>query len=382
MSRTNLEPVAHRVYRLSIASEALPEIRRVVELDGRSSLAALHGLIVQSFELELTDQLYGFSLNGRFDDAKTTYVGPGAEGQRAERALLFRLGLQLGKRFEYVVGARAARRFALEVLAIREVAQALPSPLLVESSGSAARLQRDPNSVAELVPLAEAFLAAHDLLEPFAEQLTELRAPLEPWEHDGSLLEDAGATAARRGQRSGAVSDEILPPLADAATAALTLLQVMGGDARRFLRLDERLSERSLGQRLLDLPLDLSAVGQHERALEVAEALAFVDPELVRGDSAIILARAGRRDEALAQLEDSLSRARDKSLVEAKAGDVHRVLGDPAAAEAYYRRSLSEAANDFDRGQALLRLVTCLVEGDRAAEASQLLASERARPKA
>jgi hypothetical protein len=92
--------MAHRVYRLSIAPEALPEIRRVVELDGRSSLAALHGLIVQSFELQVTDELYGFSLNGRFDDAKTTYVGPRAEGQRAERALLFRLGLQSGKRFE------------------------------------------------------------------------------------------------------------------------------------------------------------------------------------------------------------------------------------------------------------------------------------------
>jgi tetratricopeptide (TPR) repeat protein len=374
--------VAHRVYRLSIAPEAHPEIRRVVDLDGRSSLGALHGLIVQSFELPVTDELYGFSLNGRFDDAKTIYVGPGAEGQRAERALLFRLGLKPGKRFHYLLGARAARRFVLEVLAISEVPQPQAFASLVESSGSAARVQRDPSSVAELVPLAEAFLSAHDLLEPFAEQLTELRAQLEPWEHEGSQLEDPSATPARRGPRSVPVPEEVLPLLADAAMAALTLLQVMGGDARRFLRLDQRLSERSLGQRLLDLPLDLSAVGQHERALEVAEALAFVDPELVRGDSAIILARAGRRDDALALLDESLSRARDKSFVEAKAGDVHRVLGDSAAAEAYYRRSLSEAANEFDRSQAVLRLVTCLIESDRAAEASQLLASERARPKA
>jgi hypothetical protein len=372
--------VAHRVYRLSINPQASPEIRRVVDLDGRSSLAALHELIAQSFELVLSNELYVFALNGRFDDAKATYAGPGAEGQRAERALLFRLGLQPGKRLSYVLGTRSALHFTLEVLAVTEVAQALAHPVLVESSGSAARVQREPSSVAELVPLAEAFLSAHDLLAPFAEQLTQLRAELEPWEHDGSSLDDDAAPA-RSNERPAPAPGEAVSQLEAAASAALTLLQVLGGDLRRFLLLDQRLAERSLGQRLLDLPLDLSAVGQHERALAVAEALVFADAELVNGDSAIILARAGRRDEALARLDESLSRAQDRSLVEAKAGDVHRILGDRAAAEAYYRRSLSEAANDFDRSQAVLRLVTCLVEADRAAEASQLLAAERARPK-
>jgi tetratricopeptide (TPR) repeat protein len=146
-----------------------------------------------------------------------------------------------------------------------------------------------------------------------------------------------------------------------------------------FARLDERLHELGLGQRLLDLPLSLSAVGAHELALELADAVVFIDPELVRGDIAIVLARAGRREDALAKLEENLEGAKDKSLVEAKAGDVHRVLGDLAAAEAYYRRSIVEATTDFDRKQALLRLVTCLLDTDRAAEAHQLLAEERKR---
>jgi tetratricopeptide (TPR) repeat protein len=366
---------------LSISPESLPDTRRVVELDGRSSLAALHEMILQSFELSSDGELYGFAMNGHFDDAKATYVGAGAEGQRAERALLFRLGLQPGKRFEYLLGTRAARRFSVEVLAVDEVAQQLASPVLVEAIGSAAGVRNNSTSVSELVPLAEAFLVAHDLLEPFDERLTQLRAELEPWEHDGSLLDEEGATPARRSERAAPLPEEAISFLQDATLASLTLLQALGADLRRFLLLDERLPARSLGQRLLDLPLDLSAVGEHERALEVSAALSFVDAELVHGDLAIILARAGRRDEALARVDENLSTAKDKSLVEAKAGDVHRVLGDVAAAEAYYRRSLAEATSAFDRSQAVLRLVTCFVETGRAAEAGQLLTDERARAK-
>jgi tetratricopeptide (TPR) repeat protein len=361
---------------LSITPDGLPETRRVVELDGKSSLAALHELLVSSFELISSSELYGFSLNGRFDDPSALYVGAGAEGQRAERALLFRLGLRPGKRFEYVLGTRAARRFVIDVLAVDEVERPLDSPVLVEAVGSAAPLRNNATQVGDLVLLAEAFLTAHDQLEPFDELLAQARAELEPWEQDGSLLDEGSASP--RHQRPLSVPPEAALLLENAAAAALTLLQVLGNDLRRFLALDARLSARSLGQRLLDLPLDLAAVGEHDRALEVCEALRFIDAELVQGDMAIVLARAGRREEALARVEENLSAAKDKSLVEAKAGDVHRALGDVAAAEAYYRRSLAEATTDFDRSQALLRLVTCLVETGRALEASQLLTAERA----
>jgi uncharacterized protein YchJ len=143
------------------------------------------------------------------------------------------------------------------------------------------------------------------------------------------------------------------------------------------LRLDEWLIERSLGQRLLDLPLDLSAAGRHEQALQVARAVAFIDDELARADSAIVLARAGRRSEALAQLETNLGSAKDKSFVEAKAGDAHRALGDLAAAEAYYRQSLTLAETELDRSQATLRLVSCLLDAGRPEEANRLLSEER-----
>jgi hypothetical protein len=369
--------VAHRVYRLSVSPELAPEVRRVVELDGRSSLAELHQLILQGFGLRADDDLYGFSLSGRFDDAKSLFVGPALEGQRAERALLFRLGLRAGSSFAYLRDSGAETRFTIRVVDVSEVSQPLARAQLVESVGALevdvpenAEPQIEPADVVTLVPLAEAFLDAHDELEPFDEQLTLLRSELEPWEDDDELGRKAPEPRA-------ALPEASLALLRAAAERALLLLEAAGTDLPRFLRLDEWLIERSLGQRLLDLPLDLSAAGQHEQALQVSRAVAFIDDELARADSAIVLARAGRRSEALVQLETNLANAKDKSFIEAKSGDTHRALGDLVAAEAYYRQSLALAETELDRSQATLRLVSCLLDAGRPDEANRLLTEER-----
>jgi uncharacterized protein YchJ len=360
-----------------VSPELAPEVRRVVELDGRSSLAELHRLILQSFGLVADDDLYGFSLSGRFDDAKSLFVGPALEGQRAERALLFRLGLRAGSSFGYLRDSGAETRFTIRVVDVREAAQPLTHAQLIESVGvldsdvsESAEPQTEPAEVVTLVPLAEAFLDSHDALEPFDERVALLRSELEPWEGD----HDLGRAA--RGPRVD-LPETALALLVAAAERALLLLDAAGADLPRFLRLDEWLIERSLAQRLLDLPLDLSAAGLHEPALRVSRAIAFIDDELARADSAIVLARAGRAGEALAQLETNLANAKDKSFVEAKAGDTHRALGDLAAAEAYYRQSLAVATTDFDRSQATLRLVSCLLDAGRAEEANRLLSEER-----
>jgi uncharacterized protein YchJ len=359
-----------------VSPELAPDVRRVVVLDGRSSLAELHQLILQSFGMLGDDDLYGFSLSGRFDDAKSLFVGPALEGQRAERALLFRLGLRAGSSFGYLRDSGAETRFTIRVVDVSEVEQPLAYAQLIESVGvldadlpESAEPQTEPAEVVTLVPLAEAFLDAHDELEPFDEQLALLRSELEPWEE-----RELGRAASE--PRAG-LSEAAVVLLGAAAERALLLLEAAGTDLPRFLRLDEWLIERSLAQRLLDLPLDLSAAGQHEQALQVSRAIAFIDDELARADSAIVLARAGRRSEALAQLETNLESAKDKSFVEAKAGDTHRALGDLAAAEAYYRQSLTVATTDFDRSQATLRLVSCLLDAGRAEEANRLLSDER-----
>jgi tetratricopeptide (TPR) repeat protein len=100
----------------------------------------------------------------------------------------------------------------------------------------------------------------------------------------------------------------------------------------------------------------------------------------LRGDRAVILAQAGRRDEAVALVAQNLERAEDAALAEAKAGDAYRALGESDAAEAYYRRSLAEAKTAFERSEAVLRIVSLLSDAGREQDAARFLAEERKRP--
>jgi len=348
--------MTHRIYRLSISPEDEPEVRRVVDFDGRCSLAEVHGQIARSYRLDDSDHLYGFFTSGRYWDKATAYWHPRTGGPRADRALLFRLKLQPGQTCAYLLDFGKEHRFTVTVVSVRDAENPLAEPVLVESVGDAAapsdepadddEPDADPPELAELVPLAEAFLE-------FGEQLAEIEGP-----------EDA--------------PDRTAPILRASADAALALLRRLGGDSGLFFNLDEWLLKSSLAVQLLDLPLALMHVGELERGIELARALVFVDRELMQGDLAIVLAKAGRRDEALAQLATNLEQAEDALLVEAKAGETHRALGDLPAAEAYFRRALAEAKTTSDRLQSLIRLASCLLDQGREAEANDVLQAARA----
>jgi tetratricopeptide (TPR) repeat protein len=364
--------MAHRIFRLSISPEDVPEVRRVFDFDGRSSLADLHREVRASYGLNAGNPLYAFFMSGRFWDAKSAYLDPRADGERADKALLFRLGLTPNKTFAYLLDFGAEQHFVVTVREVRDSAQPLTAPQLVEAVGepqfavTAESEQPEPPELTELVPLAEAFLDADDDLDEFEAQLSAARIAAEPWEDDDQVAEPHDTAALL--DLSAAV-----PRLRAAAAAAESLVQALQGSLPRFLQLDEWLLERSLGTRLLDLPSSLALAGEFELALALTRALEFVDRELMQGDQAIILARAGRRAEALALVDKNLSQAQDAALVELKAGDTHRALGDLAAAEAYYRRSLELAQSPAARYDARLRLVTCLVHTGRDAEAQQQL---------
>jgi tetratricopeptide (TPR) repeat protein len=372
--------MAHRTFRFSLHPEDAPDVRRVIELDGRSSLAQLHLEIARAFGIEPGRELYAFFTSGRFWDASTAFLDPRAEGKRADKALLFRLGLPVGKSLAYLLGFKRERRFLVDLEAVTETPAALDAPRLLEASGEygagppeeAPAPEKDPPELAALVVLAEAFLDIDDQLDPFADELTAARARVEPWADTDAALGEL-TTFKAGAEPPTALNQEAIPIFHAAAAAALALIEGLNESVESFLKLDEWLLARALGTRLLDLPLSLALVGETDLALKVAGAMAFIDPELVQGDVAVILARAGRREEALARIERLLDGARDAALVEAKAGDTYRALGDSAAAEAYYRRSLAVAKTSSDRLHALLRLVTCLTDGGREVEASELL---------
>jgi uncharacterized protein YchJ len=351
--------MAHRTFRLSISPEDLPDVRRVIDFDGRATLADVHAQIAVAFGLDAT-QLHAFFTSGRFWDKQSAYLDSRAEGRGTDKSLLFRLNLSVGKSLAYLLNFAQEQHFLVSVLAITDVAQPLAAPTLVESVGDvpepqalvqatsgaddadASGADADPPELAELVRLAEVFLDAVEQLD---------------------ALEDEPETS----------SAQTAPLRRASGEAALALLSAIDGDAKSFFRLDDWLLQRSLSVRLLDLPLQLANAAEHELAISAARALAFVDRELMQGDLAIVLAKAGRRDEALAQLASNLDKAEDAALVEAKAGETHRALGDFPAAEAYFRRSLAEAKTNTDRLQALIRIASSLIDQGRDAEASELL---------
>jgi|SRR5450755_4115749 tetratricopeptide (TPR) repeat protein len=160
---------------------------------------------------------------------------------------------------------------------------------------------------------------------------------------------------------------------------ALELARALQDDLSLFAALSEYLSDQHFAELVLDLPARLAHAKQTDSALAVARAFEFIAPDKLRGDRAVALAQAGRRDDAVALVASNLEQADDIPLAEAKAGDAYRALGEDDAAEAYYRRSLSEAKTPFERSEAVLRIVSLLSDTGRVNDATQFLAEERRR---
>ena len=178
-----------------------------------------------------------------------------------------------------------------------------------------------------------------------------------------------------------------LVPIAEAVLAgsealedqsALALAQALNEDLRLLFELDGELADRGLIVHLLDLAQRLSLAGRPESALAVAQAFRFIAPDDLGGDIAVIHARAGHRELALAEVEANLAGAKDRSVAEAKAGDTYRALGEDDSAEVYYRRSLSEAQNQADGSAAALRLTSFLLDVGRDADAGAFVSERRA----
>lgn len=168
--------------------------------------------------------------------------------------------------------------------------------------------------------------------------------------------------------------------LPGAARAALALAHSLAEDLRALFELDQRIPSDGLLLRVLALPLELSSAGETELALSVARAFSFAARAELSGDVAVILARAGRRAEALAQLDTNLSAASNPYVAEAKAGDVYRALGELDAAEAYYHRALAIAGNDSDRSEAILRITSFLLDSGRDVDADAFVKAQGKAP--
>lgn len=91
---------------------------------------------------------------------------------------------------------------------------------------------------------------------------------------------------------------------------------------------------------IANLPLSLERLGMVDEALEICARMApLYEAENFLGDRAQILARAGRREDALQQVKANLAQFPDDPWVRINAGDVHMELGDLTKTEAVYRQA-------------------------------------------
>ena len=97
---------------------------------------------------------------------------------------------------------------------------------------------------------------------------------------------------------------------------------------------------------LIELPMALAWRGLVDEAVKVGDALAELDQDneaMFANDVAVILAEAGRGDEALRRVEQNLRRFPDDLWTQIHAGDVHLALSDRSRAEQAFRDALAMA---------------------------------------
>ena len=132
---------------------------------------------------------------------------------------------------------------------------------------------------------------------------------------------------------------------------------------------------------LVDLPFALARHGFIDEAATIGARYAeIIEAENFLGDRAIILAEAGRREEALTQLTENFLRFPHDPWIIIKGGDVHDVLEQPEQAERLYRQGVELAGDDdYTRAGAVERLIHLLDKAGRTEESEALIDAEEQR---
>ena len=158
------------------------------------------------------------------------------------------------------------------------------------------------------------------------------------------LLTDLGRASDRdrRGPRPEA-------DLRSDAELALELATRLAGEPEVFAEL--MVADVLSDEWLIELPMALAAGGLVDQAVAVGDALAELDQDnsaMFASDVAVILAEAGRRQQALARVEQNLSKFPDDVWTHIHAGDVHLALTDHASAERAFRDAITVARSQGD----------------------------------
>ncbi|MEI9942511.1 MAG: SEC-C metal-binding domain-containing protein [Pseudomonadota bacterium] len=367
--------MSHRVFRLSISPDDAPEVRRVIDFDGRNTLHDVHELMQKTLSVGDDDHLYAFFLSGKYWDQSSEYVDPRTDGARADRVPLFRLKLRAGQRFVYVYDYGEEHRYSLSVVSVTETEAPLPNPVVIESVGDARRSPEDfdfDENDDEDEGGGDEGGDDEGGGDEGGDDENETDPALEgPFKLAAAVVEQIEALD---DLGEGASSEETRPLLRKLGEATLAFVLGLDGN-RQLLGAVDR--EFDLAGDLLTIPARLSAAGEVDLAVRIAEALYFVEPDYMNGEIALVHARAGDRERALALVLTNLETATEPYIAEYKAGDVYRELGEADAAEAYYRRALAIAETATARSEATLRIASLMIDNGREADAAAFVTQQR-----
>lgn len=225
------------------------------------------------------------------------------------------------------------------------------------------------------------FLHVHDYGSP---RWHELRVTaVREYEGVGRLriLERIMPASAEEGSLACRVSAVVVNSCADLPMGARAVALEGALSVAKELLGSSRAELDSLGQQLgldlagwlIQLPFELAHAGLVDPALDLAARCAEVlEVPQSLGDRAVILAEAGRADDARAQVTEMLARFPYEEWLALKGGDALQALGDVARAEELFRQGLAQAESDYDREGALERLIPLLEQQGRTAEVATL----------
>ncbi len=335
-------PVRTLVYR--VFPEGFPTIWRLVELKETQTLQDLHKVMVQSFGLK-GKHLYAFYMSGKRWDSDTEYGGPAAgTPKKAIKAELGKLKLAKGKTFLYIFNFIKESWFVVEYMEDQTVVPKVSYPNILESVGE---LPEEAPSLEESLP------------EPLKRWAAKFKPVLETW-----VLSRAKA----RGPK-------------DVQAAVLQLKEIEDLLKKRGQEIWP-LMEEVTGMLLVDwirsLPADFAKRDRADEALRICDTFSvFADEEYFLSEKALVYAHMGRRERALQQIRENVTRSPENPRIITMAAEAFLKLEEAGHAERLFRKALDLANDDInERERILVKLSAMLEDNERTEEVTELIRSE------
>jgi tetratricopeptide (TPR) repeat protein len=395
-----------QTYKLRITPWHADGVHRVIEFRGGNTLHDLHDAIQRAFALD-DDHLYAFFMNHALWSKEFAFGGPGSDFPDASRKRLADLGLKANKRFLYLFDFGDELTFEVRVAGFGEETRGESYPRVVESVGDAPPQYEDEYAehdhsheavsvdaaTLELLSRAKRFVDAYDAM--FAESLEGLGPASELDDAEGldPSFEDDDVDEDDRFDED-AEEDEALDfPDEDELLAGLPADRILEeaalveqivasarGDTGRMHHLTAHAIDGDVSGWMLSLPQRLTDAGHPARAADIVQVLLPAFPsDSLRFMLPLLLAAAGRKDEALGAVRRNLDEFPGESDMLGLSGAAYVELGDDANGEKCFREALESCGSNRSRREGLVEgLCEILERQGRAAEIAALERREEA----